>query len=136
MRYSSNSQQGITLWGFLFVLAFIAIVVLFTLRAFPLYNEKMQVISAMNTVVSRPDATELSTKEVQNSFYKQIQVTNISRFSSSTLKDFVFVEKSEKKDGPRIMRVTYQAKSKLFADLYLMMEFNESKPLRGPEGSE
>lgn len=136
MRYSSNSQQGITVWGFLFVLAFIAIVVLFTLRAFPLYNEKMQVISAMNTVVSKPDAAELTIREVQNLFYNQIQVTNIKRFSSATLKDFVFVEKSEKKDEPRIMRVTYQAKSKLFSDLYLMLEFNESKPLRGPKGSE
>jgi Tfp pilus assembly protein PilE len=136
MEKMINRQKGMTMLGLLFVLAFIAVVVLFTLRAFPLYNEKMQVVSAMNTVTSRPDATELSVKEVRDYFYRQIQVTNISRFSSDNLKDHVFVENSNKKGEPKIMHVKFDATNKLFADLHLLMVFDRSIPLRGPDRGE
>ncbi|TAJ93458.1 MAG: DUF4845 domain-containing protein [Gammaproteobacteria bacterium] len=136
MRKGIYHQHGITMWGFLFVLAFIAIVVLFTMRAFPLYNEKFQVVSAMNSVASRPDSAEYTLRQVHESFYKQITMTNLTRFSSKTLKDFVFLEKAKKKGDPNIMRVKYTASNKLFADLYLTMEFERSVPLNGQAGGE
>jgi len=136
MRNGIYGQRGITIWGFLFVLAFIAIVVLFTLRAFPLYNEKFQVVSAMNSVTSRPDSAGLTLRQIQESFYKQITVTNIERFTSNNLKDYVFLEKAKKKGEPNIMRVKYMASNKLFADLYLTLEFDSSVPLNGQAGGE
>ena len=41
MMKTFAKQQGMTMWGLVFLLGFIAIVVLFTLRAYPLYYEKM-----------------------------------------------------------------------------------------------
>lgn len=136
MKKGIYHQHGITMWGFLFVLAFIAIVVLFTLRAFPLYNEKFQVVSAMNSVASRPDSAGYTLRQIQESFYKQITVTNIERFTSNNLKDYVFLEKTKKKGEPNFMRVKYTASNKLFADLYLTVEFDRSLPLNGQAGGE
>jgi hypothetical protein len=130
-KYSSN-QAGITFWGLCFVLLFIGIIVLFTLRAFPLYNEKFQVISAIDAVVTRPDASELTTAEVRKYFLRNVQISNVRRFKSSNIREYVEVLPPEERGGPRVMHVKYESRNKLFSDLHLLMVFDRKKPLRGP----
>lgn len=132
MMKSLTKQQGITIWGLIFVLAFIALVVLFSLRAYPLYYEKMQVVASMNTVASRPDATQMSVNELRKAFYSSIQITNITRFNDRNLKDHVFLVKSKERGEPNQLEVKYTSTNKLFDDLQLLMEFDQSVPIRGP----
>ena len=124
-------QKGITFIGLCFVLAFIAIVVLFVLRAFPLYNEKFQITAAINSVVSRPDAPELSETDVRKYFMRNIQITNIERFTDQNIKDHVEIIKSKKKGEPKLLHVHYEARNKLFSDLNLLLVFDKTAPLRG-----
>jgi len=127
-----TKQRGITIWGVIFILAFIALLVLFSLRAYPLYYEKMQVTASMNTVASRPDATDMNLSELRKAFYSSIQITNITRFNDSNLKDHVFLVKSKIKGEPNLLNVKYTSTNKLFDDLQLLMEFDVSIPIRGP----
>lgn len=136
MKKLAANQQGITFLGLVFILGFIAIVVLFVLRAFPLYNEKFQVVAAMKSVVSRPDAPKLKTKEVHKYFMRNIQVTNVNRFDDKNVKDYVKVIKPKKKSDPKIMHLKYEATNKLFGDLNLMLKFDEQMPLSGASGGE
>jgi len=130
-------QRGMTFWGVLFIFGFIAIVVLFSLRAFPLYNEKMSVISAMNSVSQRPDASKLTTKNIRKYFLRNIEATtNIERFTDQSVKQLVKVIKPRKKGQPRILHVKYQATSPLVAELYLLLEFDERMEIRGPNTGE
>lgn len=129
-------QSGITFWGLCFVLFFIGVLVLFTLRAFPLYNEKFQVLSAIDSVVSRPDASKLSDADVRKYFMRNIQVTNIDRFNDRNIRDHVTVIKPKNKREPRIMHVQYEARNDLFSDLDLILVFDVKKPLRGPSEGE
>ena len=132
MKKMLEKQQGMTLWGLIFVLGFIAIVVLFTLRAYPLYYEKMQIMASMNTAASQPNADEMNIGELRKAFYSSIQITNIDRFNDRNLKDHVFLIKSKTAGEPNRLNVKYTSKNKLFQDLYLYMEFDESVPIRGP----
>ena len=125
-------QKGMTMWSLIFVLGFIAIVVLFTLRAYPLYYEKMQVIASMNTTASQPDATKMTVGELRKKFYSSIQITNINRFNDRNLKDHIFLIKSKTAGEPNQLNVKYSSKNKLFQDLYLWMDFDVSVPIRGP----
>lgn len=127
-------QKGMTLWGLIFVLAFIVILVLFTLRAYPLYYEKMQVIASMNTAASQPDAPQMNVGEIRKAFYSSIQITNINRFNDRNLKDHVFLIKSKTAGEPNKLNVKYTMTNKLFQDLSLLMEFDQSVPIRGPNG--
>lgn len=131
MKKMAANQQGITFLGLVFVLGFIAIVVLFVLRAFPLYNEKFQVVAAMKSVVSRPDAAKMSTKDAHKYFMRNIQVTNINRFTDTNIKEYVKIIKPKKKKQPRELHVSYQATNKLFSDLQLMLLFDEKMPMTG-----
>ena len=132
MMKTFAKQQGMTMWGLVFLLGFIAIVVLFTLRAYPLYYEKMQVIASMNTAASQPDAASMNVGELRKAFYSSIQITNIDRFNDRNLKDHVFLIKSKTAGEPNLLNVKYTSKNKLFQDLSLYMEFDESVPIKGP----
>ena len=129
-------QKGITFIGLCFILAFLALVVTFVLRAFPLYNEKFQVTAAINSVVSRPDATSLSEADVRKYFLRNIAVSNVTRFKDANVKEYVEVIKPEKKGGVKMMHVKYEARNVLYGDIYLLMAFEKKVPLRGPSTGE
>ena len=132
MRTTRGRQMGLTMAGLIFILAFIGVVVLFVVRAFPLYNEKFQVISAMTSVASRPEAAAMSDREVAMSFLKNLQATsNISRFTDRNVKEMVEVVKPESKGDPKQLRVHYQATNVLAKDLNLMLDFDQKMPIRG-----
>ena len=136
MNKMATNQKGLTFIGLVFVLGFIAILVLFVLRAFPLYNEKFQVVSAMKSIVTRPDATELSNQEIRKYFMRNIAVTNITRFNSQNIKEYLQITKPKKRGEPKVLSLSYQATSKLFADLNLTLAFDEKMPLSGPDAAE
>ena len=130
MLNKRSTQQGITFIGLVFVLGFIAILVVFAVRVFPLYNEKIQIVAAMNSLANRPDSGSLSVDDIRKSFLKNLNATtNINRFNSQNLKEHVEVVKGEAKGDPKQMRVHYEATNKLVADLQLLLVFDEYRPL-------
>lgn len=137
MKKQISKQRGLTIWGVIFIMAFIALITLLVVRAFPLYNTKMQVVSAMNSVASRPDATSLKESDVRKYFQRNIQsATNLDLFDDKYVRDRVHVEKASSKGGPRSLHVTFEMKNPLFQDIQLLMEFDEEIALRGPSGGE
>ena len=60
MKNMRNKQHGIGFMGWSCILGAFAFFVLIGLRIFPLYNEKLIVINAMESVVNRPEAAKLS----------------------------------------------------------------------------
>ena len=130
MKKMIESQSGLTIWGVIFVVAFIASVTLFTLRAYPLFYERLQVAKAMESVSKQENITKLREDEIRNAFIKALQITNVSRFSRDTIKEYLNVEKE--RGGPSMLVLKYDATSPLFSDLMLMMRIEESVPLTGP----
>lgn len=136
-QFRACQQQGMTLGGLIIVLAFIGILVTFAVRAFPLYNEKMQIVSAMNSVTSKPDAAGMSDGEILKAFLRSIEATtNIQRFNDRNIKDYVKVVKPVKKGDPKMLQVTYQSTNALVADLKLLMDFDQQMPLQGNANGE
>ncbi|MBM2830650.1 MAG: hypothetical protein HW411_1440 [Gammaproteobacteria bacterium] len=129
MKNMFRMQRGMTFIGLVFVLAFIAIVVLFGLRAFPLIYEKTQVKAAMESVVNREGSSKFTAKEAQDAFLRGIGITNIQRFNEKNLKDYLILEKSKEKNAPNVLHLKYQATNKLVADLQLLLMVDISMPL-------
>lgn len=132
MKQIRAYQQGMTLGGLIIVLGFIGVLVTFAVRAFPLYNEKFQIVSAMNAVASDPESGGKSETDIQRAFLRNIEATtNIQRFTDRSVKDYVHVIKPTKKGDPKVLQVTYQSSNILFADLKLLLEFDQKIPLQG-----
>jgi len=137
MKHMRARQEGLTVGGLMFVLAFIGAVVLFAVRTFPLYNEKMQIVSAINTVVSHPDSAGMSDKDIRDQFLKNMYATtNIRRFDAKNIKDFITIEKPKSAGDPKKLHLKYEARNKLVADLDLLLVVDQEFPVRGNEGGE
>ncbi len=136
MRKMISKQKGITGIGIMFVLVIIAGVVLITLRLFPLYNEKFQIVSALNSAVSRPGASEFNSKQAGKAFLTALAVTNINRFDSNNIKNYLEVIKPKKKGEPRMLHLQYEARSPFFADIQFVLVFDKTIPLTGPSTGE
>ena len=131
MKHSMKQQTGLTFIGLCFILSFIAIVVVFVLRLFPLYNEKFQIEAAMNTVVSQPESAKRSIEETRSAFMRALAVTNINRFNNKNIKDHVNIIKPAKSGEPPMLHVQYEATNKLFADIQLLLSFDRQLALAG-----
>jgi len=134
MKQSLKQQSGLTFIGLVFVLAIIAMVVLFVLRLFPLYNEKLQVEAAMQTVVNQPGAASRNINETRSAFMRALAVTNITRFTSNNVRDHVDIVKPARAGEPPLLHVKYQATNKLFADIQLLLDFDKQLPLSNTGG--
>lgn len=136
MRTMLKTQNGMTTIGIVFVLAIIAGVVTIVLRLFPLYNEKFQVVSALNAVVAQPDAASYTTQSAGKAFMKAISVTNIDRFTDKGIKDNLVIIKPKKKGDPRMLHMNYEARNKFFDDIYFVMVFDKQIPISGSSTGE
>lgn len=137
MRRMRARQEGLTLGGLMFVLAFIGAVVTFAVRAFPLYNEKMQVVAALNSVVSNPEAAGMSDNQLRSQFVKNMfATTNIRRFDDKNVKDYITIEKPTVAGEPKVVHLQYESRNKLVYDLELLMVVDQEFPVRGNEGGE
>ncbi|MFT5134558.1 MAG: hypothetical protein ACI9SC_003037 [Gammaproteobacteria bacterium] len=132
MKKLRKTQDGMSGIGIMLVLAVLAGVVFITLRLFPLYNEKFQVVAALNSVAGRPEAAKMTTRDAGKSFMKSMAITNINRFGDNTIKDQLVVIKPKKKGEPRILHMHYEARSTFFDDIYFLMVFDKKIPLSGP----
>lgn len=130
MKHISQRQGGMTALGIFIILAMLACFVLFGLTAFPLYNEYFSVQSGMQSVLNTEPAKRKTTKEVRSIFLRNLELNNVERFTDQSVKELVNVQKS--KDGKKkYLNVKYQAKNKLFKNIYLMMDVDETIELTG-----
>ena len=137
MRNIRSKQKGLTLGGLIVVLGFIAALVTFAVRAFPLYNEKMQIVSAVNTVVSDPEAAGKTDHELRSLFLRNINATtNIDRFNDRNIKEHVIIEKPRNPGEPKILHLKYESIGPFVHELQLLMVVDMEFPVRGNEGGE
>ena len=129
-----NKQYGIGFIGWVTILGILAFFVLMGLRLFPLYNEKLTVISSMNAVANRPNAAKMSTKEVRKLFLRNMQVSsNTVRFTDKTVKNLVKVV-TDKKTKKRYIRVAYEARNVFVKDIQFLIEVDQKIELGGSGG--
>lgn len=134
MNKMLSDQRGVTFLGWCIILAIIAFFVMITLRLFPLYNEKMIVVSAMNSVASRPETKDMSNTDILKAFLRTVQVGGSPHFDDQTVKKYVKVEKSE--SGGKMMTVTYEVRNKFYDDIEFVLNFNRSVELGGSPSGE
>lgn len=128
-----HSQKGMTFLGLVFVLAIIASFVLFGLRIFPLYNTKFGVLKVMKYVTSQPNAASMTYTDAWKLFYSNADIQGLRMFElDKTVKDDVKLERDE--NGANVLHVTFEERNKLFDDIDLVLNFDETMPMGGGAG--
>lgn len=130
MKHVSQRQKGMTAIGIFLILAMLACFFAFGLSLFPLYNEYISVKSGMQSVLDTPPAKRKSIKDMRKIFLRNVELNNVERFTDQTVKELVTLKKS--KDGKKkFLNVKYQAQNKLFKNIFVMMDVDETIEMTG-----
>ena len=134
MKNMRIKQRGIGFMGWCTILGVLAFFVLIGLRLFPLYSEKLTVITAMNSVANQPDVANMSKSEVRRLFTKNIDVqSNIERFNvKGGLKLINIV--TDKKTKKKYIHVAYEGRNKFVKDLEFVLIFDHKVELLASRG--
>ena len=134
MKISRNKQYGIGFLGWSSILGVAAFFLLIILRVYPLYQEKLTVIAAMNSVANKPEAAKMSTKDVRKFFLRNMEISsNTVRFTDNSVKELVKVV-TDKKTKKKYIKVAYEGRNIFVKDLEFLIVFDQTIELGGSGG--
>jgi hypothetical protein len=120
-----RSQRGITLIGFVFVLAVVGIFAYLGMKVFPIYEQFFSVRSAMKGVASEPGIGQMDPAKIRDLFFRRLYVN----YADEDLKPENV--KVDRKDNGYVMTVQYEVRRPLIADLDIVGKFDKSQALNG-----
>ena len=112
------------------ILAALACFLTFIFTIFPLYNESLNVKNSMESVLSQPPAKRQTVKDVRRIFLRNAGINNLQRFDNNSVQEMVNL-RQQKDTGKTYLHVKYRAENKLFKNIYLMLDFDETLELTG-----
>jgi hypothetical protein len=118
-----RKQRGLTLIGFIFVLALGIFFAYTGMKIIPIYLEYNALISALKTVENTPGAAEMDPGRIRNMIMNSLWV---SYASDSIKRENIRISRN---DGVRI-RVVYEVRKSWIGNLDLIAHFDKSVALR------
>jgi hypothetical protein len=120
-----RSQRGITLIGFVFVLAVVGIFAYLGMKVFPIYEQFFSVRSAMKGVASEPGVGQMDPAKIKDLFFRRLYIN----YADDDLKPENV--KIERKTTGYTMTVNYEVRRPLVADLDIVGKFDKTQALNG-----
>ena len=130
MKNLARHQRGMSPLTIFLILAALACFLTFIFTIFPLYNESMSVKNSMESVLSQPPARRQTVKDVRRIFLRNANINNLQRFDDASVREMVNL-RQQKDTGKTYLHVKYRAENKLFKNIYLMLDFDETLELTG-----
>ncbi|HZR35747.1 MAG TPA: DUF4845 domain-containing protein [Nevskia sp.] len=120
-----RGQYGLGLIGFIFVLALIGFVALVTIKVVPLYLNQMTLKRDLNEVATQVNTSgsEIDIGELRRDVEKRFDIDYITQLEAKDIK----VERTE---SGMTMGYDYEARANLFSNVFVVIHFKESIPLR------
>ena len=130
MKNPAKYQRGMSPLTIFLILATLACFLTFIFTIFPLYNESLNVKKSMESVLSQPPARRQTVKDVRRIFLRNANINNLQRFDDNAVQEMVNL-RQQKDTGKTYLHVKYRAENKLFKNIYLMLDFDETLELTG-----
>ncbi|KAF1721320.1 DUF4845 domain-containing protein [Pseudoxanthomonas wuyuanensis] len=117
-----RKQSGMTLIGFLVVLAVVGFAAYIGMKLFPMYQEYYAVRSAMKGLASEPGIGDMDPSKIQDLFFRRLYIN----YSESVKKNNVKIERME---GGWNMKVSYEVRRPMVGNLDVVGVFNTEQAL-------
>ena len=115
-------QTGLTLIGFLFVLAIAGFFAFLIMRLFPVYTEYYSVVSDMKGLANEPGIANQSPAKIQDLFFRRLYIS----YSENVKPENVKVQRT---DNGWKMDVSYEVRKPLISNLDVVGKFNATQDL-------
>ena len=120
-----RNQQGVTLIGFVLMLALVGVLAYLGMKVFPIYEQFFSVRSAMKGVASEPGVGEMDPAKIKDLFFRRLYVD----YADEDLKPENV--RIERKDNGYTLQVQYEVRRPLIADLDIVGKFDKTQVLTG-----
>lgn len=80
------NQRGITLMGFLIVLAVAGFFAFLLMRLFPVYSEYYSVVSAMKSLQNEPGVSQMSPEQIRQSLDRRFNISYVENVKREHIK--------------------------------------------------
>ena len=123
-----RTQGGMTLIGFVIVLGVIGFFAYIAMRLVPMYSEYYAVKQALKGLEAEPGIANRDPAKIQDLFFRRLYIS----YAENVKPEHV---KIERVDGGWNMRVDYEVRKPLMANLDVVGKFSTSEQLtnRGPD---
>lgn len=131
-----NRQSGMTLIGFIFILAIAGFFALMAMRLVPGYVEYFGLVKAMNQVASEPGAAQKSIAQIRSDldFKASFQYVDDSTLGVGGTTGARQPVQIQRDNGKTILVVDYDKRVHFVYNIDFLMHFHKSVPLQGNVG--
>lgn len=112
-------QHGLTLWGWLYVLATLGVILMVGIKAVPIYMNNYDIRSTLQWAASQPELRDAPAFEIQERIQRRFDSGYVDNISGRDIK-------VERIDEGRRLSVKYEVREPLFVNLTLLFEFHET----------
>lgn len=131
MKQLYNKQEGLTFIGFLFACALVAFFAYLAMRLWPLYNEKLKVDQALESVAKRDDIQTLNTAALGKYILRHFEIEDVDQFSTLQNMKGIFTVTRVKGKNQRLMGMKYEIRRPLIANLDIVMKYDKTVVIEG-----
>jgi len=118
-----RKQRGLTLIGFIIVLAFGLLIAYTGMRVIPMYLEYHALVNALNTLQNTPGAKDMEPNRMRTNIINSLWVS----YSSNNIKrEHIRISRS---DGVQV-RVAYEVRKPWIGNLDIIGKFDKTTTLR------
>ena len=117
-----RKQGGLSLLGFLVVLAVVGFAAYVGMKLFPMYQEYYSVRSAMKGLANEPGVADMDPAKIQDLFFRRLYINYSENVKPQNVK-------FERTEGGRKKRVNYEVRRPLVGNLDVVGRFDSTQEL-------
>lgn len=129
MRNMGRKQGGMTLIGFVIVLAVVGFAAFVAMKLFPMYQEYYAVRTAAKSLAAEPGIGDMDPYKIQEKFFKRLYMS----YSQNVKKDNVKIERI---DAGWNLKVNYEVRRTMIGNLDVVGVFDVSQDLTRTGGTD
>jgi len=118
-----RKQSGITLIGFIIVLGVVGVFAYMGMKLIPMYSEFYAVKQALQGLANEPEITNKDPAKIKDLFFRRLYISYAENIKPEHVK-------LERKDAGYVMKVKYEVRKPLIANLDVVGRFEAEKELR------
>lgn len=119
-------ESGITLIGFVILLAIVAFFAYTAMKLVPAYLDYLNVAKAVNTVATQSSSGDMSIEEVQ----RQLDTQQLSQYFDDEDIEAKNISLVSKPNGGRSLKLSYDKKIPWIYNIDFLVHFEKSVPLK------
>ena len=120
-----KAQRGITLIGFIMLLAVVGVFLFVGFKLFPVYAEYYSAVTDMKASCKEPDAPTANLQQMRAKLERRFNISYVD--SISTAKDVKIITEGE----TRMLNIKYEVRKPLIYNLDFVAKFDVTEPMIG-----